>query len=187
MGLHMIGELAVFGKDILRSRFGKYGEEIFLLANGIDDSSVIPHEERERKSIGRSTTMPQDITDLKSAKDKIADLAEEVGIDLRRLGKKCSTVHITIKYADFQTITRQQTIPATDLTKQIVAATQELLHKNWTNQAVRLLGISVGGFERTVEDAQLSFFASQNDVNKLEKEEKLERTVDSIRDRYSKA
>jgi DNA polymerase-4 len=181
-GLRTIGDLAAYGRDVLRSRFGKYGEEMSLLANGIDDSPVVPHEEGERKSIGRSTTMPQDVTNLQSAKDKIADLAEEVGAELRHLGKKCSTVHITVKFADFQSITRQQTVPPTNLTKQIIASANELLQKSWTNRAARLLGVSVSGFE-SVEDVQLSLFGQQ-DNSKLEREEKLERAVDTIRDKY---
>lgn len=183
MGLHTIGDLASFGKDILRSRFGRYGEEIYRLANGLDDSPVVAREEGEMKSIGRSTTMPQDITDLPSAKRVIAELAEEVGADVRRHGKKCTTVQITIKYADFRTITRQQKVPPTNLTRQIIAAANDLLQKSWTNRAVRLIGVSVSGFERTAEDGQLSLFLSP-DSGASEKEEKLERAVDGIRDRY---
>lgn len=185
LGLHTIGDLAAYGKDVLHSRFGKYGDEIYLLANGIDDSPVIPHQEGVMKSIGRSTTLPQDITDIRSAKAKIAELVEEVGADARRHDKKGSTIQITIKYADFKTITRQQTIAPTNLTKQIMDAANDLLQKNWTNRAVRLLGISISGFERSVEDYQLSFFGSKDDSGS-ENEEKLEHAVDAIRDRYGK-
>lgn len=183
MGFRTIGDLASIGKEILRTQFGKYGGEIYLLANGFDNSPVVPHEDGEMKSIGRSTTLPQDISDLKSAKDKVAELAEEVGADLRRHGKKCTTIQITIKHADFKTITRQKTIAPTNLTKQIIAIANELLQKNWTNRAARLLGVSVSGFERTLEGTQLSLFGQQ-DNSSSEKEEKLERTVDIIRDKY---
>lgn len=183
MGLRTIGELAVYGKDILHSRFGKYGDAIYLSANGIDNSPVTPHSEDVVKSIGRSTTLPENITDIRLAKAKLMELAEEVGADARRHGKKGTTVQIIIKYADFKIITRQKTVAPTNLTKNIMDAANDLLQKNWTNRAVRLLGISVSGFERTMEENQLSLFGSEESGG-TENEEKLERAVDAIRNRY---
>lgn len=182
-GLITIGDLAAAGQSSLHNRFGKYGDEIFRLAQGLDESLVVPHEENEMKSVGRSTTLPQNITDVNTAKKVIAELTEEVGADLRRHGKKGSTVQITIKYADFRTVTRQCKISPTNLTRQIIEAADGLLDKNWTHQPVRLLGISVSGFERSAEDNQLSFFDKQ-DRNDNAREESLEKAVDSIRERF---
>lgn len=183
MGLHTIGDLAAADGASLRARFGKFGREIHRLANGLDDSPVVSHEKGAMKSVGRSTTLPQDITDLHSAREQMAELAEEVGTDLRRHGKKGSTVQITLKYADFRTITRQKKVTPTNLTRQILAAAWELLGQNWTSRPVRLLGVSVSGFERTAEEGQLSLFGEQGG-GREEKEEKLEKAVDSIRGRF---
>ncbi|MFT8890038.1 MAG: DNA polymerase IV [Ethanoligenens sp.] len=184
MGFRTVGDLAALDSAALRVRFGRYGEEMHRLANGLDDTPVTPHDEAQRKSIGRSTTLPQDITSLAAAKAILSELAEEVGAELRAHNRKSTTVQITIKYADFQTITRQCKIPPTDLTRKITDAARELLEKSWSLRAVRLLGISVSGFDNAVEDGQLSLFTSAAREEAERKEEQLERAVDGIRDRF---
>jgi DNA polymerase-4 len=158
---------------------------IYELANGIDNSPVTPHKKDEMKSIGRSTTLPEDITDIACAKQILMSLAEEVGTDAREHSKRCSTVQITIKYGDFQSITRQKTIPSTFLTSEILKASVELLQNNWnTLHPVRLLGIGITGFELE-PNGQLSLF-DQAAVCKPKKEENLEKAVDMIRARFGK-
>ena len=82
------------------------------LARGIDDSPVNATRE-EVKSIGRSTTLAHDITDIEDAKAILMDLADDLGMSARKSGKKGNTVQITIKYSNFNTITRQMTISPT--------------------------------------------------------------------------
>lgn len=182
-GFCTIGDLALSGRDFLLARFGKYGGELYRLANGLDDSPVAAREAGAVKSVGRSTTFPQDIADLKTAKEEMAKLAEEVGVELRRRGKKGSTVQISVKYADFKSITRQRKVRPTSLTREIRAAADSLLEQNWSHRPVRLLGVAVSGFERTAEDGQLSFFGG-NEPEEDRKEENLERAVDAIRERF---
>lgn len=179
-GIRTIGDIAVYG-ELLENRFGKYGKMIYSLANGIDDSPVTPHVGNEMKSIGRSTTMPHDVTDLDAALKILMSLAEEVGSDARRHGKKGTTVTITIKFSDFSVITRQSTVSATYLTKEIYSAGAAILQKNWTSRPVRLLGISISGFNDGTPE-QLSFFKTEEKIT--EKEENLEKTIDVIRQKF---
>ena len=81
--------------------FGKGGNEIYLHANGIDNSPVVAHIASDVKSIGRSTTLPEDISDIEKAKIVLMDLADDIGMTARRHGKKGRTVHITLKYSGF--------------------------------------------------------------------------------------
>lgn len=181
-GIRTIGDIAVYGK-FLENRFGKYGKMIYTLANGIDDAPVTPHVENEMKSIGRSRTMPHDVTDLNVALKILMSLSEEVGADARRHGKKGTTVTITLKYSDFTVITRQAPVGATFLTKEIYSAGASILQKNWTSRPVRLIGISISGFGDGIPE-QMSLFVAEKADSK--KEEHLEKTVDTIREKFGR-
>lgn len=185
LGIEKIGQLARFDRRILSSKFGKYGEELYRLANGIDSAPVCGHNESQVKSISRSTTLPEDITDIETASKIMLELAEEIGAEARSLDKKGRTVHITIKYGDFNSITRQNTIEPTYLTKEIYNTGLRLLKKNWSmDRPVRLLGIGLSEFDNDADIEQLSLFDSPNNCGSSEREEKLEKTIDAIRKKY---
>lgn len=182
MGLYKIGDVARCDRALLVRRLGKYGGELHERACGIDDAPVSPRRESDVKSVGRSTTLPKDVSDFQDAKNILMRLAEEVGADLRRHNKKCTTVQITIRYPDFRTITRQRSVPATSLTADIIRAGLELMRKEWNPaRPVRLIGVSVSGLSGT-QDEQLSLFDSAECVDR--REEQLEKTVDGLRTRF---
>lgn len=186
MGILTIGDIARTDKTTLIKCFGKYGEDLYRLANGIDLSPVMPHINSDSKSISRSTTMSEDITDLDRAKDVILRLSEEVGAEARRYGYKGKTVQITIKYGDFQSVTRQKSIEPTYLTREIFRTGAKILEENWNkNRPVRLLGIGISNFGED-QSGQLSIFdiGVKDPSRDDEKEEKLERAIDGIRDRF---
>jgi hypothetical protein len=100
---------------------------------------------------------PEDVTSIEKAKIVLMKLADEVGMTARRHDKKGRTVQITLKYTDFKTITRQKTVPATYLTKEIYSAGVDLLEKNWNQRKpVRLIGISISGFDEKIEFEQMT-------------------------------
>ena len=184
MNIRTIGDLAAADPARLYEKLGKMAYEIHQRANGIDDSPVTPHSPDEVKSIGRSTTLPRDITDLEEARKVIMELSEEVAMSARRHGKKGLTVQITIKYSDFRTITRQTRIPATNLARDIMQAGFKLLENNWNRlRPVRLLGISISGFEENICE-QVSLFDQAETGYDKAKEQKLEMTLDQIRQKY---
>lgn len=159
LGIRTIGDLAAADLPYLSGRLGKWAVELHNRANGLDDTPVTPHVADEMKSIGRSTTLPRDITDVEDAKKVIMELSEDVGRSARHHNKKGRTVQITLKYNDFKTITRQTTICPTWLSKDIMAAGFELLEANWNHKrAVRLLGISITGFDDDINLDQISLF-----------------------------
>lgn len=188
MGIESIGDLALFNKDIIAKKLGKPGIEIHQRANGIDTSPVMPHSHDEMKSIGRSVTLAEDISDIEMAKTILMKLSDEIGMTARKYGKKGRKVHITIKYSDFQVITRQTTIPATYLTKEICSAGIGLLTIHWNHhRTVRLLGISLSGFTEDCEMDQISLFQQPESIQLEAKEEKLEKAMDAIRNKHGLA
>jgi len=184
LAIFTIGDIATSDKKLLRKTFGKYGEELHRLANGIDPSPVTEHPVHDSKSISRSTTLSQDTTDLEFAKTVLMRLAEEVGAEARKYGYKGNIVSIVIKYGDFQSITRQRSVPPTCLTKDIYVTGSRLLEENWNrNRPVRLLGIGLGNC-RDDYVGQISIFDIMGEEEKSKKEEKLEKAVDAIREKF---
>jgi len=188
LGINTIGDLANSNREVLLKRLGKSGAELQNLANGLDGSAVVSRVHEAVKSIGRSVTLAEDISDLASARTIILRLSEEIGMSARRQGVKGRTVQITIKYADFRTITRQATVSATCHTNEIYSHGYDLLKKNWNSRKpVRLLGISLSGFDGEQASEQLTMFDPSDKNTGREKLEKLETALDVLRDKYGKS
>jgi len=182
MGIQTIGDLAKFNKSHLIKSLGKYGNDIYLFANGIDNSPVQPHKSGDMKSIGRSTTLTENITDIEKAKLIMMELADDVSMTARKHCKKGRTLQITLKYSDFQVVTRQTTIPATHSSKEVYNAACGLLEQNWsTFRAVRLIGISLTGFDEECSADQISLFDTVEGNVKVEKQEQIDIVMDKIR------
>ncbi|PYG86955.1 DNA polymerase-4 [Ruminiclostridium sufflavum DSM 19573] len=186
IGIQTVGDLAGFNARTLCKALGKQGTELQRLANGIDNSPVTPHTAGEMKSIGRSNTLAEDITEVEEVRAVFLEMCEEIGFDARRYNKKAKTIQITVKYSDFQSINRQISIEPTCLTRDIYEKGFALLKKNWNNvKPVRLIGISISGFEQECSCRQLSLFEQEDiyddNYNASQKEEKIEKAIDGIR------
>jgi DNA polymerase-4 len=114
LGICTIGELAQKEVDWLIDHFGqKTGAWMFEAAHGIDQRPVVL--ESEPVSISRETTFERD---LHAVRDKkvlgafFTRLCEQVADDLQRKGYLCKTVGIKLRYDNFQSVTRDQTLDA---------------------------------------------------------------------------
>ena len=185
MGIKTIGNLAKSDVNVIIKTFGKGGNEIYHHANGIDNSPVLAHLDDDMKSIGRSKTLPEDITDIEKAKIVLMELADDIGTTTRRYDKKGRAVHITLKYSDFHVVTRQTTIPATSITKEIYQSGCSLLEQNWNKfHPVRLIGISLSGFHEDCSSDQSSLFDPMQDNVKSEKNIQIDKAMDKIRNKH---
>ncbi|HYE12786.1 MAG TPA: DNA polymerase IV, partial [Patescibacteria group bacterium] len=182
--IYKIGDIANSSEEFLKSNFGKYGEELFRLSNGIDNSPVLPNPMYDSKSISRSTTLPFDTNDIEYIKNIFMSLAEEVGYEARKYGCKGKTIAVTIKYDDFTTITRQKTVMPTYLTKDIYTTVLKLYEGNkGKNKLIRLLGVGLSNFSDDGSE-QISIFDLPGNSNEVQKEETIEKTIDKIRERF---
>lgn len=184
LAIYTIGDIARSDRRMLSKNLGKSGEELYMLANGIDETPVESEPKHDSKSISRATTLPQDTTDIEYAKSILLKLSEEIGTEARRLKLKGKTISITIKYSDFQSITRQKSIQPTYLTKAIYETGASLLSKVWSlSHAVRLIGIGISDFNFDTAEQMSLFMPLGYDDNAI-KEEKIEKAMDLIRDKY---
>lgn len=180
VGIKTIGELASADPAWLKSILKKQGEVIWGFANGIDLSPVLD-KPPANKGYGNSTTTPYDVTDTETADRVLLALAETVGNRLRADSVQIEVVSVGIKYTDLSYYSHQKILQtATNLTWEIYRAAHELFLELWDNGPIRHLGIHTsrvisGDFYR-----QPTLF----DEVDYEKLEKLDKTVDSLRERY---
>ena len=185
MGIKTIGELAKSDVSTVIKALGKVGNEIYLHANGIDNSTVLARVDDDVKSIGREKTLPEDITDIEKAKIVLMELADDISMTVRKQGKEGRTVHITMKYSDFHSVTRQTTISATSITKEIYQAGCSLLEQNWyKSRPVRLIGISISGFNEDFSSDQLSLFDPMRENVQADKNKQIDKAMDKIRNKH---
>lgn len=180
LGIYTIGELAQTDVDILRAHMKKQGEVIHDFANGLDVSVVEPVPPAN-KGYGNSTTIAFDVCDAGTARLVLLSLAETVGRRLRQDGVKIEVVSVSIKYYDLSHESHQTIIQqATDITWEIYQAAAGLFEELWNGMPVRHLGIHTFRVSDKDSARQISLF----DTVDYEKLERLDQTVDSIRQRF---
>jgi len=180
-GIYTIENIAKCDKVFLNEHFGSMGLYMYDKSRGIDNSIVTNMRNIKSKSISRAITLEKDTVDVVYAKKIIMKLAQDVGLEARKKKLKGSTVQITLKYNDFTSITRQKKVMDTNLDKDIIKVAYELLDVNFDNsRPVRLIGVGLHNMAKN--KPQISFFENHIEI----KEEKIEKTIDSLNERYGK-
>jgi DNA polymerase-4 len=182
LGIRTIQQLRELPQNFLEERFGKLGTHVWKLAQGVDDRPVIP--DRGAKSISNETTFPADIDQLDVLQSCLMELTEQVARRLRRSELRGRTVHIKVRYHDFETITRSQTLAAaTSSTNELWQVALEMLTNRLPDRhlCARLLGMGVSGLE-SADEQQRTLFDQQKD----RRDERLDEVTDQIKDRFGK-
>jgi len=147
LGIRTIGELAACNPAWLITHFGKAtGSWMHQAAWGRDDRPVITHS--EPVSMSRETTFDRDLHprhDRAELGALFTSLCERVAADLQRKGYRGRTIGIKIRYEDFRSVTRDQTVEqATDDAHTLRQVAGQLLKRVPLDRRLRLLGIRVG-------------------------------------------
>jgi DNA polymerase IV len=182
LNIRTIGELANAKESLLTGAFGVLGAWLRQAANGIDDSPVNPEREPS-KSIGHTTTLPSNFTELSDIHRVFLNQADQVARRLRNQQLVAGTVQITIRDPDMKTITRSFTLAKpTEHFDEIYKNACRLFEANWTSgKPVRLLGITLQGLtDKSGTAIQLDLF----DYEKQPKKEQLNQAMDRIRNKY---
>ncbi len=153
-GIHTIGELAARERAWLVQHFGKAtGAWLHDAAWGRDERPVVT--ESEPVSISRETTFERD---LHAVHDRAAlgaiftDLCQRVAADLQRKGYVGRTIGIKLRYDDFRSVTRDQTIELPTRDAATIRRVAGLCLKRVPlERRLRLLGVRVGGLSRPGE------------------------------------
>jgi len=157
LGIHTIGELAHTPPELLIAHFGRAtGHWLHQAAHGVDDRPVVTSS--EPKSLSRETTFERDLhakQDRTRLSSIFTDLCNRLADDLTRKGYAAKTIGIKIKYADFQVITRDLTLPvAIDEGTTIRQAATECLRRVPLDQRIRLLGVRAASLSPRAPNTQ---------------------------------
>lgn len=182
-GIRKVGDLARLDDKFLAARFGKWGLALAGKSRGMDAGGWFDSEiggEEDPKSVSHEHTYDTDTADAEQIEASLAHLSEKVGRRLREYGLHARTVQLKLRYSDFSTYTRAQTLPhATQLDTEIYRTARGLFRKNWrAGEPVRLIGVQTSGFSGT--EGQLDLLEGARN----EKLKKAFSAADNLRDRY---
>lgn len=175
MGVETVKTLSEIPVEMLQNLLGKNGAELWRRANGIDDSPVVPYH--EQKSISTENTFSQDTIDTHLLHREIVRMTEKIGFELRSQNKLTGCITIKLRYSNFETFTKQQTIAYTNADHTLIAAATELFKKLYDRRMlIRLVGVR---FTHLIPgNYQISLFEdTQENIN-------LYQAIDSVKKRF---
>jgi len=178
LGIYTIGDILKYDAGLLEKALGKWGTQLIRQANGLSDSVVSPH--RESKSISAENTFEENTLDVDILLAQLVGQAERVAYELRQEKKYATCVAIKFRNANFETSTRQITIPATIADSDIIKAATDLFTKLYVpGTMVRLLGVRLAGLTDT--GAQTNLFDNKTEQHALYE------AIDSVKNKFGKS
>lgn len=170
--IHTLSEMPVL---VLQQMIGVNGQELWKKANGIDENPVIPYS--ERKSISTERTFTNDTMDVLELKRLISGMAEQLAYQLRQEKWLTSTVVVKIRYANFDTETKQCKVSYTSADHTLSRVALELFNKVYTRRMrLRLVGLRFTGLVHG--NHQMNLFED------TEEQMNLYQTMDYLKNRY---
>jgi DNA polymerase IV len=174
-GIYTIEDLAKTPIEHLEKIAGKWGEALWHKAHGIGSTEITT--DCEQKSMSHENTFDTDYTDVDFLHKELVRLTEKTAYSLREDEKLTGCVTIKIRYSDFETTSRQETVDYTALDDVLIAKVKDLFNKSYQKgRPVRLLGVRFSQFIPFT--MQMSLF--ENNVEKLQ----LYKAVDDIKNQF---
>ncbi len=178
LGIYTIGDILKYDAMLLEKALGKWGTQLIRQANGLSDSVVSPH--RESKSISAENTFEENTSDIDVLLAQLVGQAERVSYELRQEKKYATCVAIKFRNANFETSTRQITLPATIADSDIIKAATDLFTKLYVpGTLVRLLGVRLSGLTDT--GAQTNLFDNKTEQHALYE------AIDAVKNKFGKS
>lgn len=158
LGIHAIGELRALSLEEALKHFGRAGWLYFRLARGLDDRPVQPRP--PARSLSTERTFAHDLRDPEAIQEYLSSQAEELSLSCREQGLSGSTVVLKLRYNDFSTITRSQTLPqSTRCASLLTQVGHQLLERtDYRQRPVRLVGLGVTQLQPDDGPRQLMLF-----------------------------
>lgn len=183
LGITSIKELANCDPAILKKEFGVIGLQHWFHANGVDESNVHIAYKPKSKGLGNSQVLPKDYIQQRDIEIVLSEMAEQVSIRLRKAHKKAGTVSIFVGYSRIENkkpISTQRKIEPTNNTKILTETVLSLFRNKYSRGAVRQIGVRYDDFV----DESFSLLSLFDDYESIEKEDKLQQSIDSIRNEF---
>lgn len=177
MGIRTIGDISKYEVKELEERLGKWGTDLWEKSQGIHHREVSQYH--EAKSISTENTFDENKIDMDFLMSELVRMVERVAYELRQEEKVAGCIAVKIRYPDFETTSKQTTVPYTCADDEIIPVAKLLfkqLHRK--GQPIRLLGVRLS--ELTNEVVQANLF------NDLEKKSDLYKAIDEVKNRFGK-
>ena len=151
LGINTVRDLRGKSLNWLQENLGaNFGTHLYNLSRGIDSRDVEPAG--EAKSISQEITFDHDYEDQEFLRSQLAIMAEKVGYRLRREKLYARTVTIKVRYSDFSTITRSQTLDYAICDDDSLFSIGWKLFQTVKKAPVRLLGIGAHNLVHNQQD-----------------------------------
>src|SRR5277367_7183331 len=178
LSIETIAQLQALSLERLEESFGKWGTALYRKSRGIDSYEFFV--DAEAKSLSHNQTFGADTNDPAKLHSTLSYLCQKASKRVRDAGLHARTVTLTIRFADFTTITRSQTLAEPcDLDAIFLQTIRVLFSRSWNGSAMlRLVGVALSSF--SAGSGQLDIL----DPGRREKLERLARATDRLRDRF---
>jgi DNA polymerase-4 len=174
-GIYTIEDIARTPVEILEKYVGSWGHSLWQKSQGIGNADI--DTDWEQKSMSHENTFHENISDINQLYSELVRLTEQNAYDLRSDQKLTGCVTVKVRYPDFETVSRQETIDYTSLDDQLIAKVKDLFNKLYRKgQPVRLLGVRFSQL--------IPFTMQMNLFNNNEEKLNLYTAVDNIKDRF---
>ncbi|MEW5925449.1 MAG: DNA polymerase IV, partial [Candidatus Zixiibacteriota bacterium] len=176
MGIRTAGQLAAVPEHYLKTVFGINGLKIAAYSRGEDGIPL--RDYKAIRSVSRETGFADDITDSGALLSHFYYLLERAASKLRQLSRKCATVKIKFRYADFQTVEASGRIhPASNDQNSIFPVIKHMFTRTFTRrQGIRLVGVTLSNLKNYIDNE--SFLDDQ-----VEKDRRLLQGLDFARNK----
>ncbi|MEO7922951.1 MAG: DNA polymerase IV [Chitinophagaceae bacterium] len=174
-GIYTIEDIAKTPIELMERYVGKWGEALWHKAHGRGTAEIVT--DWEQKSMSHENTFDKDHTDINFLHKELVRLTEKTAYSLREDEKLTGCVTVKIRYSDFETTSRQETVDYTALDDILISKVKDLFSKSYQKgRPVRLLGVRFSQFIPFT--MQMSLF--ENNAGKLN----LYKAVDDIKNQY---
>ena len=177
MGIQTINDVNQRTKEELEERLGKWGADLWDKSFGLHYGEVKQYH--EAKSISCENTFNENKTDIIFLMSELVRQTERIAFELRQDGKVAGCVAVKIRYPDFETTSRQTSMPFTCADDEIIPIAKQLFHKLYRKgKPIRLLGVRLS--ELTHQAIQTNLF------NDAERKTDLYKAIDDVKNRFGK-
>ncbi len=178
MGIERISQISEAGIASLEERLGKWGTDLWNKSQGLHYSEVSAYH--EAKSISSENTFDENKTDTQFLHNELVRLTEKICFELRQDEKVAGCIAVKIRYPDFETTSRQTTMPYTNADDEVIPLVKDLFHKLYKKgNPVRLLGVKLS--ELTNDAVQTNLFTD------VERKTGLYKAIDEVKNRFGKS
>ena len=186
LGLVTVPQALCVDEQTMGRRLGeRRGAWLYAWIRGIDERAVDPSG--EAKQMSRDETFAADIDDAEALDRELLALVVRLGRDLRAAGVRARTVTVRIRDADFRNRSAGRTLPQPlESDRALFAVARELLAKLRAARRVPARLLSVAASQLTDDEGalQLGLFGGDSAEGETERDRRLARMADTVRDRF---